>query len=71
MFLVDPWIIRASFHVELIASFELSSGLCLVLVFLVEIYEQAIAGKGNQDDLPCIWPKQKCARRCMGSRRRH
>ena len=39
MFLVDPWIICAMFHFELIASFKLSSGLCLVLVFLVEIYE--------------------------------
>ena len=32
---------------------------------------QAIAGKGNQDELLCIWPKQGCAWRCMSSRRRH
>lgn len=39
MFSADPWIICASFLFELIARFKLSSGLCLVLVFLVEIYE--------------------------------
>ena len=39
MFMIDLWIICASLHLELIVSFKLSSSLCLVLVFLVEIYE--------------------------------